>query len=73
MCFPNPCQILSKKIPTSHFLIRHKKSDSVARVGQLVGFLVCLSVGWTLLVQFGWFFFVYYFHRQLRLLNIFRS
>jgi hypothetical protein len=28
----------------------------VARVGQLVGFLACLSVGWTFVGQFGWFF-----------------
>ena len=28
------------------------------------GYLVCLSVGWTFVGQFGWYIFVYCFHRQ---------
>ena len=55
---------IKKKYPHPTFWLCAKKSDFVARVGQLVGFLVCLSVGWTFVGQFGWFFFVYCFHRQ---------
>jgi hypothetical protein len=61
-----------KKIPSSHFLVMRKKMPIWWPVGQLVGFLVCSSVGRTFVGHFG-FFFVYYFHRQSRLLNIFRS
>ena len=44
-----------KKYLHPTFWLCAKKSDFVARVGQLVGFLVCLSVGWTFIGQFVFF------------------
>jgi hypothetical protein len=47
----------SKKIPTSYFLVMRKKMPIWWPVGQLVAFLVCLSVGQTFVGHF--FFFLY--------------